>query len=763
MAVALLLAFAFLAAHVATPPATPIGVDAVNFVLGVQNYDVAEHRPHPPGYPVFIGLAKTSALVFNRFKPALDIEPIPTMTRAVAMLSSVFGAIAVFALRRLFRELRAGDCDAVAAAALVVACPLFWFNGYLATSDVTGLTAAVIAQGLIVSALWRNWRAEPGAGRQLIVAAFVTGVTLGVRSQVAWLTLPLLAFAIFELGRRLRVRAATLVVAALAAGALLWLGPMMLAGDGLMALLRAFGAQARDDVTSGHMLAAGNGDTRLFVDAMVRTLAYPWANKYLAAVVLGVALVGAVSLVRKDRIAAGLLTLGFAPYAIFHLLFQDTSFVRYALPLVPPIAFLMIRGLYFVLPPLRPVVVTALVCVCLTLAIPPALSLAREGSPSLRAFGDTRQRQPATGPRPVLAMHHAVSRVLRLERLPAETLASPPKHEWLALVEYWLNGGESPVWFLAEPERTDLESVDPHARRLLSRYRLAVDRRFFLSGVRPAGVDWYEIDRPGWFLAGGWGLTPESAGVAVADGRGPSRGPISAYVRRRDEDAVMMVGGRHLKGATPARFELAVDGRLIDTWTVAPSQSFLRRVPIPRELLHRSRASDNPRYAHVQVHSNSVGAGSALTAIEQFDVQSAERVVFGLGDGWFEQEYDPNVLQLRRWMGPRAVLAIEPGKNDVVLRAAGDAPVLWLGGAATVIVRAGSDVLGRFVVAGPFDLTLRVPAEVLQRAAGQVTIESDRAFTPSTTLGTPDHRALALRLSRVQVDADAKGDGRLGG
>ena len=34
----------------------------------------------------------------------------------------------------------------------------------------------------------------------------------------------------------------------------------------------------------------------------------------------------------------------FGPYAIFHLLFQETITVRYALPLLPAVAFLAARG-----------------------------------------------------------------------------------------------------------------------------------------------------------------------------------------------------------------------------------------------------------------------------------------------------------------------------------------------------------------------------------------------------------------------------------
>ena len=29
-------------------------IDAINFALGVRRFDVAQHRPHPPGYPLYI-------------------------------------------------------------------------------------------------------------------------------------------------------------------------------------------------------------------------------------------------------------------------------------------------------------------------------------------------------------------------------------------------------------------------------------------------------------------------------------------------------------------------------------------------------------------------------------------------------------------------------------------------------------------------------------------------------------------------------------
>lgn len=772
-AATVLLALAFLVAHLVLLPRTPTGVDAVNFVLGVRSFDVADHRPHPPGYPVFIALGKASAAALKSLG-AFAGEPRRVETVAVAVWSTLFGTIAVFGLRRLFRAMEADEGRAIAATVLTIVCPLFWFTAGRAMSDVAGLAAAVVAQALAISAWQRSRGGDPAALKQLLAAAFVTGLATGLRSQVVWLTLPLLTFVTIGHARRAGVRTATLALAALMVGGLLWAVPLMLAGGGPGAYLGAVGMQARDDVTSGRMLAA-DPDARAAFDALVRTLSYPWANKYLAASMLGLASIGAVSLLMTARTTVLLLLLGFGPYLIYHLLFQDPTITRYALPLVPVVAFLAVRGLDSFARTRRTWIVTGLAVASLALALPPAMHMAQSGSPSLRALDDIRARLPHTDPQPVLAMHHAVSRVLRLEPPRGPTLAAPPRREWLELVKYWRDGGEAPVWFLAEPERTDLALIDPRARRLVNSYRLPVDRRFFLSGVRPSGIDWYEFDRPGWFVAEGWALTPETAGEATANAQGPAYAPVSAYVRRRAEPAVMVIGGRHLQGSgAPARFELSIDGRAVDAWDVPPAPgSFLRIAPLPPILLgpvlpgSSNRLPDdavpggdevppNPHYALVQIRSVAAD-GSAThvpTSIEQFDIQSADRVVFGFADGWFEQEYDEQAVRLWRWMGPRGVMQIHNGGHDVTLHASGDAPTSWLGGAATVVVRAGDEILGRFVLSDRFDLRLRIPAAALNRSQGRLTLESDHSFIPEVTLGTRDRRTLALRVFQLQIGAD---------
>ena len=57
------LALIFALAHVPFLAASLEDIDSVNFALGVRDFDVATHRPHPPGYPVYIALGKAATAI----------------------------------------------------------------------------------------------------------------------------------------------------------------------------------------------------------------------------------------------------------------------------------------------------------------------------------------------------------------------------------------------------------------------------------------------------------------------------------------------------------------------------------------------------------------------------------------------------------------------------------------------------------------------------------------------------------------------------
>ena len=171
----------FLAAHLALLPKTLEDLDSINFALGVRQFDVAEHQPHPPGYPVYIALSKVSTAALR----AAGIDA--AAPRGLAIWSALGGAAAIPAVLLLFRRLEGRDDLARWATLVLAASPLFWFTALRPLSDMLGFAAAMWALALM---------AGKPPGRRLIAGALLAGLAIGIRSQTAVLTVPMLALAL---------------------------------------------------------------------------------------------------------------------------------------------------------------------------------------------------------------------------------------------------------------------------------------------------------------------------------------------------------------------------------------------------------------------------------------------------------------------------------------------------------------------------------------------------------------------------------------
>src|SRR3954451_25325443 len=108
------LVFIFLAAHLVWLPRTLEDLDSVNCALGVRDFDVARHQPHPPGYPVYIALAKDSTGVLR----TLGIDA--PAARGLPIWSAIGGAAALPTLL-LFLPRLEGLTTGAAWAVLVIA------------------------------------------------------------------------------------------------------------------------------------------------------------------------------------------------------------------------------------------------------------------------------------------------------------------------------------------------------------------------------------------------------------------------------------------------------------------------------------------------------------------------------------------------------------------------------------------------------------------------------------------------------------------
>lgn len=725
---AALIALAFLIAHLPFLPVALEDLDSINFALGLRTFDVAQHQPHPPGYPVFILLGRFADVVVSSEVTALSL------VSALAGTLAVVGAAAL--LRRLSPESHDGWRTTVGLAFTATA-PLFWVTAARPLSDMTGLASSLVAQVLTL-------RASTPTG--LAVAAFAAAAAVGVRSQVVWLTAPLLLFAWWRMRER-RSRAAVLAAAGYGLGVLVWGVPLLALSGGVSGYLQALGTQGAEDFAGVAMLAT-QPSPRLLLSALYSTWIAPWGAWWMAAVTLAAAAVGVGRLWLAERRVLGVLCVLFAPYALFHLVFQETATTRYALPLVLPIGYLAAAGLALAASRARDVAALIVCGASLVIGVTTLNAYAHVPAPAFRALDDMQAAAAGLSTSPALAMHRRQELDMRRPllwnraRVPAWSahLPAPPKHEWLELVKYWNAGGRAPVWFLADPPRSDLRLIDPRSLIRRGTYRWTFDATDLIGGVRPNVMDWYEIGLPSWYLGEGWALTPASAGLAKDEGRGPGQAPIQGWVRRHAGAATLMIGGRNFGGA-PVPFTVSLDGRVVLETTAAPG-FFLQMV----------RLEGGSLLGDGDVAELSVRAGTDELAVEQFDVQPVDDVVYGFADGWHEQEYNPRTGRLWRWASDRATIHARAPRRPLTLHLDGEFETSAR--TAHVIVRSGDRLIAERDVERQFEWDVAIPADVLSvDGETALTIETDQWYVPAETNWRPtqDRRRLGLRLFAFEL------------
>lgn len=765
------LALVFLVSHVACLAPTLEDIDSVNFALGVRHYDISTHQPHPPGSPIFIAISKLSTAVLARVSGPEAVVSAHA-ARGLAIWGALLGALSVIPLYAMFRDLEGSAPVALASAAAVVTCPMFWFNASRPMSDIPGLALALVAQALLVRAFVRQREAAQRAGGQavsrddlvasgtaIVAGAFVAGLSIGLRSQSLWLTAPLLILVLVDRMGRGAAGALLGSLMTFSIGALAWVVPMLIASGGPSRYLAALGSQGREDFEDVQMLVS-HPSVSLVGRAATRTFLDLWGWVPLGSLVFVLALCGALWALARHRRALLAMTCGYLPYALFHLAFHDTESTRYAIPLIVPLVWLAIR--VFRLAGERGAVTGALALATASLVVVsgPLAAYAAAPSPVTRtlvelqaaiARGDGRAR--------MLMMNHPFSVAWRGETLAMPALPSVRRNQWLQVVDYWQQGGTAPVWFIADPGPNGLDShhelalMDPTSRRLISSQRWSVNMDPLLAGIRPSTADWHELVVPGWFATAGWSLTPELGGVANRDRRGPALGAIQAWVRRRPAPVRVIVGGRHLgrAGEPDARYSLAVDGRVVATWTVRPDPGFFVEQV---DLAPGSLAGDG-RFAVLTIAAAAAdGSGRPLrTAVEQFDLQAPEAIMVAFDTGWHESEFSLQQGRLWRWTSDVSILRVvtrQPQPLMLILR--GESPLRYFDRAPTVTVVVGTRVIHTFSPTVDFTERIELPSDLgWAGESALVRIETDRTFVPDERDGNGDRRRLGLRMYDVAV------------
>ncbi|MDD3926943.1 MAG: DUF2723 domain-containing protein [bacterium] len=196
--------------------------DSVQFAMGMIQYNVALHQPHPPGYILYVALG----WVFNRFIGDANLSMV-----SISLLFSALFTVAIFYLGRTIYSQKVG----LIAAVLVLFSPSAWFHGEVALSYIVeAFMVTVIA--------WLAYGAAPGDKRRLLLLTLLLGLTAGIRQNTGLFLLPLWVWALWRTAfadGRLKVAVVAVNAALLAMVAAAWAIPMIKLSGGVGAYLQS--------------------------------------------------------------------------------------------------------------------------------------------------------------------------------------------------------------------------------------------------------------------------------------------------------------------------------------------------------------------------------------------------------------------------------------------------------------------------------------------------------------------------------------------
>ncbi len=137
---------------------TPWDWDEVLFCLALNDYNVAAHYPHPPGFPLYIVLGRLVRIFADS-----DFHALQT-------LNVIAGMLAFPVMYWVARTFRFDYSSAMAAGILFAVLPNVWFYGGTAFSDVPAMILFLAAVGAYMSSATNPRRYYLGA---LLLAAGV--------------------------------------------------------------------------------------------------------------------------------------------------------------------------------------------------------------------------------------------------------------------------------------------------------------------------------------------------------------------------------------------------------------------------------------------------------------------------------------------------------------------------------------------------------------------------------------------------------------
>ena len=306
----------------ASAPKTFWESDELLFAAAVKKFEPLASHPHPPGYPLYVGIGKLAAAITGDIFVALV---------AVSFIACVVGFVA---LALTFRRIVDDPDVAVGGALIFYFSAAMLVHGMLPMSDSPAIACAALA--LYAMTFFPDEATE----RTAIGLGLATSAAIGIRPQLVVPLLPVFLFVLIRSGNMRRIAVGLISFAVLSAA---WFAQLVEATKGLEKFWLWMTHQAA--YVAEHDAAASRG-AHTAGEVASRFIFHPWGPKSIALPIMFLALLGGIALFRRRATRALPLLAFCAIHIIFALEVMDPADgPRYALPALMGVALMVACGL----------------------------------------------------------------------------------------------------------------------------------------------------------------------------------------------------------------------------------------------------------------------------------------------------------------------------------------------------------------------------------------------------------------------------------